>query len=215
VSEKRRTVVVGVGNPLRGDDGVGLAVARLLRERLAPDDGPIDVVELAAGGLRLAESICGYDRALVVDAVAGGAIPIGDVRRLRKEELGATRSLTCAHDASFSAALDLIGGLGLPLPGEISVWGIGIEVAEDCSDRLSEPIARAVPIAAELLVAELESDEEAPRPKGSDRVFARVGSAGGAPPLPSPRMRESRFGRSENRPPGWGIPFGGPGGGQP
>ena len=81
-----RTIIVGIGNPIRSDDSVGLVVARILRERLAGVEG-IDVAELWAGGLRLVEAMAGYDRAVVIDAMATGEKPPGTVRRLTLADL--------------------------------------------------------------------------------------------------------------------------------
>jgi hydrogenase maturation protease len=68
-----RTLVLGLGNPLLGDDAVGLKVAALVRERLGGAPG-VDVEEEEAGGLRLMERMTGYDRAILVDAAATAGV---------------------------------------------------------------------------------------------------------------------------------------------
>ena len=73
-----RTLVLGLGNPLLGDDAVGLKVAALVRERLDGAPG-VDVLEEEAGGLRLMERMTGYDRAVLVDAAVTGGTP-GTIR---------------------------------------------------------------------------------------------------------------------------------------
>ncbi len=56
-----KTLVLGLGNPLLGDDAVGLRVAASLRGRLPPD---VELDEDYCGGLRLMERLAGYDRAV-------------------------------------------------------------------------------------------------------------------------------------------------------
>jgi hydrogenase maturation protease len=157
-----RTLVIGLGNPVRTDDGVGLAVARAVRERLDGTEG-VDVTELWAGGLRLTEAMSGYDCAVIVDALTSGEAAPGAVRRLELSDLKATRNVTSTHDTSLPTALEMWRILGLPLPAHISVWGVeGLDL-ETLSEELTEPVAAAVPVAAEAILAELRTFEGVPR----------------------------------------------------
>ena len=148
-------IVIGVGNPLLGDDGVGIRVARELSRRLGDRSG-VTVTELYAGGLRLMEAMVGFERALVVDAMVSGSCPPGTVRRFAPDELGTTRNLRCAHDTSLPAALAMGGMLGLSLPEEIRVWGVEAACCEEFGETLTPPVDRAVPGLVEELARQLE-----------------------------------------------------------
>jgi len=150
-----RSIVIGVGNPLLGDDGVGIRVAREL-SRQVDSRSDVTVTELYAGGLRLMEAMVGFDRALVVDAMVSGSCPPGTVRCFTPEELGATRNLRCAHDTSLPAALAMGQLLGLPLPKEIRVWGVEAACCEEFGEALTSPVEGAVPGLVEELVRQLE-----------------------------------------------------------
>ena len=153
-----RAIVIGVGNPLLGDDGVGIRVARQLAQRLEARPG-VAVTELYAGGLRLMEAMVGFDRALVVDAMVTGACPPGSVRCFAPEKLGATRNLRCAHDTSLPAALAMGRMLGLSLPEEIQVWGVEAACCEEFGEALTPLVEQAVPGLVEELVRQLEGVE--------------------------------------------------------
>jgi hydrogenase maturation protease len=155
-----RTIIIGLGNPLRADDGVGLHVSGLLREYLRGRDG-VEVVDLGAGGLRLAEAMSGYDRAILVDAMLTGEHPPGAVRRVSLSDLGGSRTTTCAHDTSLPTALEICRRLGSPLPREISIWGIEAGNLDEFSEDLTAAVARAVPVAAEAILCELNPGEGA------------------------------------------------------
>ncbi len=150
-----RTIVIGMGNPVRADDGVGLAVARNLRERLgdAPD---VDVVELWAGGLRLVETMSGYDKAIVVDALRTGQNAPGTIRRVPLTDLEGARTLACAHDTTLPTALEIWRRLDAPVPPEISIWGIEVENVDALSEEFTAPVAQAVPRATEAILEELQ-----------------------------------------------------------
>jgi hydrogenase maturation protease len=159
------TVVVGVGNPLVTDDAVGVRVAREVRAALGDSRPDVEVTELFVGGMALMETIVGYDRAIVVDAMVTGDAP-GTIHHLPVEALAETRNSTCLHDTSFSTALDLARALDLPLPACIELWGV--EAVDLCtfSESLTPAVAAAVPRLASSITAALacpRREEGAPR----------------------------------------------------
>ncbi len=146
-----RTIVVGLGNPILSDDGVGIKVAGLVKERLASSAG-IDVVEAYSGGLRLMEAIAGYDRAIIVDAVKTGRHPPGTIRHLSPDSPTRTRNMLCTHDGDLATALALGRDLGLKLPDSVEIIGIEADEVERFSEELTGPVAAALPDAvAEVL----------------------------------------------------------------
>ena len=64
-----KTMVIGLGNPILGDDGVGWKVAEEVRKQL-PCDMSVNVDCLSVGGISLMEHLIGYDRAILIDAFA-------------------------------------------------------------------------------------------------------------------------------------------------
>ena len=153
-----RTLVLGLGNPLLGDDAVGLKVAALVRERLDGAPG-VDVEEEEAGGLRLMERMAGYDRAVLVDAAVTGGAP-GEVRRLVPEDLPTQRT-AAAHGIDLSRALALGRQLGYPMPEEVRI--VAIEAASVLEFR--EDMTPAVAAAVEPAVAAVLEELGAPPPK--------------------------------------------------
>lgn len=149
------TIIIGLGNSVRADDGVGLAVARHLRQELS---GRTDctVQELHAGGLRVVEAISGYDSAVLIDAMHTGRSEPGTVARLSLDDLGAARNIDCIHDTSLPTAIAIWRRMNAPVPEEISVWGIEAGDLDSFSEELTEPVARAVPVAAALILQELQ-----------------------------------------------------------
>ncbi|HXV86573.1 MAG TPA: HyaD/HybD family hydrogenase maturation endopeptidase [Gemmatimonadales bacterium] len=79
-----RTVVIGLGNPLMSDDGIGLAALQLVREwDIAPE---VDLVDGGTWGMQLLPAIEDAGRLLFLDAINTGACP-GTLTRLSREEL--------------------------------------------------------------------------------------------------------------------------------
>lgn len=149
------TLILGVGNPLMGDDGVGvLAVQRLLaRPDLPPD---VTVMDGGTAGLGLIPLIENYHRVVLVDAVLMGEPP-GTVRRFKWHEArvaGHERPLSL-HQSGLADALALAEALGC-LPPEVIVFGVQPQHT-DWEQPLSEAVARALPGLTDALLTEVRS----------------------------------------------------------
>ncbi len=148
------TVVIGLGNPILGDDAVGLRVARALKAELAGVAGVV-IKELHAGGLRVMDAVAGFERAVIVDAMRTGALRPGCVRRLEVGQLGQARNLASTHDTNLPTALALGRMLGLPMPREVTIFGIEALDVETFGEELSADVRRSVPEAVRLIAREL------------------------------------------------------------
>lgn len=157
-----RTIVVGVGNPALSDDGVGLHVARSVRE-LSKGVPGIEVEELWAGGLRIAEAIAGYDRAVIIDAMRSGDNPPGSVAFVPLSELHGMRTVACAHDVDLVTALEIFKRAGENIPEDIAVLGIETQDVFTLSENLTPHVSRAVGGAARMAF------DAATRPDGAVR----------------------------------------------
>ena len=175
-----RTIVVGLGNPVLGDDGVGWRVAdevdgRLRAVREAGGALPaVEVERLGVGGLRLMEFLAGYDAAILVDAAEFPDRPIGEVRSYALDDLDcyAAGHLDSAHDASLVTALALGRRLGTNLPTRIQTVTVQVQRTDVFSDELTPEVEAAVPAAAsavvELLMDTSASSGPCPDQRGSE-----------------------------------------------
>ena len=147
-----RILVLGLGNPLLGDDAVGLKVAALVRDRLEGVPG-VNVEEEEAGGLRLMERMTGYDRVVLVDAAVTGGTP-GEVRRLAPDDLPTQRTAT-AHGIDLPSALVLGRQLGYPMPAEVTIVAIEAERVLEFRHDMTPAVAAAVEPAVAAVLEEL------------------------------------------------------------
>ncbi len=148
---RRRVLVACVGNPLRGDDGFGLAVWAALEGGLPAG---VDLIETGIGGLGIVHQLMdGYAGLIVVDAVDRGAPP-GTVLVLVPEVPEVTeptleewhQQVADLHFAEPSRVLRLARALGA-LPDHVLVVGCQPQRCEEFGEGLSRRVAAAVPIA--------------------------------------------------------------------
>ncbi|MDW8317436.1 MAG: hydrogenase maturation protease [Anaerolineae bacterium] len=158
------TLVIGLGNPLLTDDGVGVLTARAVQDALAAHPVPnVEVVEAGVGGLRLMELMVGCDRAILIDAWTDAELPPGAVRRLTLADLEAIRPpqhLASAHDATLPTALAAGRRLGLKLPEDIVIIAVAVSNVTDFGETPTPPVLAAVPQAAAIVLAELRGAAE-------------------------------------------------------
>lgn len=150
------TLVLALGNPLRGDDGVGAAVL----EALAASESLPENVRLLDGGTAGLETVLlmqGYRRVIVVDAAQMGYAPgewmriTPDDAQLRLHDTGGT-----LHNLGLADALGLGGALGM-LPGELVIYGVQpLELG--WLTGISEPMRQAIPALCAAILEELSEE---------------------------------------------------------
>ena len=165
-----KTIVIGLGNPILGDDGVGWKVAEEVKKHLdspsllaplrgipvglpAGEESRVDVELLSLGGISLMEQLIGYERAIIIDALASGQ-PNGTVIVSKLSDLSDYSALhiTSAHDTSLQNALKLGKAMGASLPDDVIVVGIATEHIYDFGEELSTPVAAAIPRATKIVI---------------------------------------------------------------
>jgi hydrogenase maturation protease len=165
-----KTLVLGLGNPILTDDGVGVRVAEAVRAALPPDTS-VEVSEASVGGLRLMERVVGYERVILIDALhhpienQAGQHPAaslgrnpGTIHRLILEDLrniSPTQHSASAHDTSLITALEMGQRLGLPLPKEFIIYAIEVENIIDFGEEPTPAVAEAIPRVAAAVLEEL------------------------------------------------------------
>lgn len=136
------TVLIGVGNVDRRDDGVGPAVARLAGRALPG----VSVVTCPAEVTEILDAWSGFGLAVIIDAAAGGTP--GRIRRCAPDELADPVPVS-SHDLSLAQALHLGAALGR-VPESVVV--VAIDVADTgYGVGLSPVVAAALPEAARVV----------------------------------------------------------------
>jgi hydrogenase maturation protease len=137
-----KSIVLGIGNPIIGDDGVGFRVIEALEKD--PPTGEVTFTACDVSGLAILDLIVDYDRAVLVDAIQTvGGVP-GTVYRLELADFNTSKHTASAHDMDLPTALDLGRKLNLKIPETISIVAIEIPEALEFSHDLTPPVQAAV-----------------------------------------------------------------------
>jgi hydrogenase maturation protease len=163
------TLVIGLGNPILGDDGVGWRVAEQVKTSLLeqlegmglsetspnlPGSYPVEVDFLSLGGLSLMEHLIGYDRAIIIDAITTHQEPIGHVACFPLDDLPkrGVGHLSSTHDTTLQTAIEVGRSLGARLPKQIMIVAIEAQITYDFSENLSLPVEAAIPQAEQIVL---------------------------------------------------------------
>lgn len=150
-----KIIVLGVGNLILGDDGVGIHVVNEVKKQI--EDPNITIDEAITGGMNLLDLILGYDKAIIVDAVKSEKSVIGTVKRIPISDFNTMHSCN-PHDVSLIEAIQMAKKLGeTKIPSEIIIIGVMMkEIPCEFGESLSGKIQAAVPKAVEMTLNEIK-----------------------------------------------------------
>ena len=148
-----KTLILGLGNPILQDDGVGILVVHQVKQRLRDPTVTIDTA--TTGGLNLLDHLKGYEKVILVDAIQSEREKPGEVQRLLLSESTVVHSGN-PHDVSLPEAMVLAKKLGeTHLPKEIIIVGIVVKPSLEFGEDFSPEIQQAIPQAVQMVLSEI------------------------------------------------------------
>jgi len=146
-----KTLVLGLGNVIMGDEGVGVHVVRALETHALPPN--VECLDGGTGGFILLEPLQSASRIILIDAAADGN-PVGTVTRTTPRFSRDYPPTLTAHDIGVKDLLDVfyIQGGG----PEVTLYAITIDPRQPISMELSEEIRQAADVAVAEILAELK-----------------------------------------------------------
>lgn len=149
-----KTLILGLGNPLLCDDGVGNKIAQILEKEI--HNSKVTVMETTADGLGLLDFLPGYDRVIIIDAIQTPTGKAGQIHRLSLQDLTASDYFPITHNVGLGTALELGAKLGLALPKEIAILAIEVADVTTFSQDLTPEVKQAIPKVVELVFREIK-----------------------------------------------------------
>lgn len=143
-------LIIGVGNDFRSDDGIGLWIARKLRDQVPPN---VRVTEESGEGAALMEAWKGAPSVILFDAVQSGEKP-GTIHRLdaQREKAPVSFFHYSSHAFSVAEAIELARSLG-ELPPKLLIYGIEGRDFGSGTELSPEVVDAAVSLIREVLAA--------------------------------------------------------------
>lgn len=152
-----KTIILGLGNPILSDDGVGNRVAQELEDKVAQRQD-VAVMETSMSGLSLIDLLAGYDKAIIVDAIQTEGGKAGQIYRLAPDAFNSTRHASSPHDVNFATALELGNKLGIAMPKQIVIYAIEVTDTSTFSEEFTPKVKKAISKCVESIIKELNEN---------------------------------------------------------
>jgi hydrogenase maturation protease len=144
-----KVLVLGMGNPILSDDGVGLLVAQALEGKIPG----VDVVTTEIIGLGVLDILIGYDAVFVIDAATTKGKRIGDLYKLEEGE--GSLHLFSSHGVNFPELMQLGREFGYKMPEVAAIYGIEIGDEAFFGEKLSPELAERLDSIIEEIGADI------------------------------------------------------------
>jgi len=134
------TLILGIGNPILTDDGVGIKIAQKLKE----GNPELEVIETSEAGITLLDLIAGYDKLIIIDSIKTEKGKPGDLYKLEPGDLKPGKDFSSSHGIGIATAFELGQRLGYKMPKFVSIYAVNIEnnstFGEECTEEVKERI---------------------------------------------------------------------------
>jgi hydrogenase maturation protease len=150
-----KTLVLGMGNPILSDDGVGIRVAQEVGKQL--DDPQVTVAESSLAGMSLLDFMVGYDQVIIIDAIQTPEGNAGQVYRMGSEDFSSAKHFSSPHQINLITALELGKMLNLAMPQKITIFAVEAKDVTNFSEKCTPEVERAIPEAVKMVQEELNA----------------------------------------------------------
>jgi len=147
-----KVLILGIGNILMGDEGIGVHVVRHLQNMPLPEG--VACLDGGTGSFNLLEPMQRAQKVILIDATIDG-LPAGTVRRLHPRFAKDYPRTLSAHDIGLKDLLDAFYLLGNP--PEVILYAVSIAAWQGMNIELSPTLAAIVPEVADQVIAEVKS----------------------------------------------------------
>lgn len=134
------TLILGIGNPILTDDGIGIKIARKLKE----ENHELEVVEASEAAMALLELIGGCDKLILIDSIKTEQGKLGELYKLELEDLKPAMGFSSSHGLDIATAFKLGERLGYRMPQSVSIYAIEVKdnttFGEECTEELEKRI---------------------------------------------------------------------------
>ena len=134
------TLILGIGNPILTDDGVGIKIAQRLKE----GNPELEMIETSEAGIALLDLIVGYKRLIIIDSIKTEKGKPGDLYKLELGDLKPSKDFSSSHGIGIATAFELGQRMGYSMPKFVSIYAVNIKdnstFGEECTEALKERI---------------------------------------------------------------------------
>ncbi len=142
------TLILGIGNPILTDDGVGIKIAQKLKE----EKPELEVVETSEAGIILLDLIVGYSKLIIIDSIKTEKGEPGDLYKLKLEDLKPAKDFSSSHGIGIATAFELGQRLGYSMPKYTSIYAVEIKDNTTFGEKCTRGVKERIPFIAKQII---------------------------------------------------------------
>ena len=142
------TLILGIGNSILTDDGVGIKIAQRLKE----ENAKLKVIETSEAGIILLDLIAGYDKLIIIDSIKTEKGKPGDLYKLELEDLKPSKDFSSSHGIGIATAFEFGQRLGYRLPKFVSIYAVEIKDNTTFGEKCTEEVEQRIPFIVKQIV---------------------------------------------------------------
>lgn len=154
-TDNAKTLILGIGNTLMGDEGIGVHVVNSLEKTALPES--VEILDGGTGSFLLLGPMQSAEKVILIDATIDGA-KAGTVSRLRPRFSKDYPPTLTAHDIGLKDLLDAFYLLGKS--PNVTLFAVSVTELNDLSTELSAELQNAIPKVRQMIIDELENSSE-------------------------------------------------------
>ncbi len=144
------TLILGIGNPILTDDGVGIKIAQRLKE----GNPELEMIETSEAGITLLDLITGYNKLIIIDSIKTEKGKPGDLYKLELEDLKPAKAFSSSHGIGIATAFELGQRLGYKMPKCVNLYAVEIKDNTTFGEECTEEIKTRIPFIAKHVIDE-------------------------------------------------------------
>jgi len=144
------TLILGLGNLILTDDGVGIKIARKLKE----ENPELEVIETSEAGMAILDHIAGYDKLIIIDSIKTERGKPGELHKLELEDLKPAKDFTSSHGLDIATAFQLGQRLGYRMPNFISIYAVDIRDNSTFGEECTQEVEERIPFITKQIIEE-------------------------------------------------------------
>ena len=144
------TLILGIGNPILTDDGVGIKIAQKLKQ----GNPELEVMETSEAGMALLELIDGYDKLIIIDSIKTEQGKPGELYKLELEDLKPPMYFSSSHGIDVATAVELGQRAGYRMPKYISLYAVEVKDNSTFGEECTKEIEGRIPFIIKQIIEE-------------------------------------------------------------
>jgi hydrogenase maturation protease len=169
-----KTIILGMGNTLLSDDGIGIVIKRYL-EKIISNENDVTLCETSWGGFKIIDLLAGFDYAVIIDSIKTGNKPQGFIHHYKPTDFLPTLRLTSYHDINFITALKLAEIMDAKIPQDIDIFAVEIDDNRSINEFINPDLWNSIKLCSKR-IADTLFEKNIIKNKITDEQFSIINS---------------------------------------